>query len=134
MLKCLLYRHFVAPEIWHLSCDKPVLKIRIECFHSTFCSRESNIQSEDHVMQMDKFIFVSLCIFKNLDKNICMFACAKVWGKIKVGSPIALLGHESSIVDEQTEVLFTLPASQARYSNIYKEKKMKLSRVIICSL
>lgn len=48
MLKCLLYRHFVAPEIWHLSCDKLVLQTRIEPFDSTFSSGESNTQSKDH--------------------------------------------------------------------------------------
>lgn len=128
MLKCLLYRHFVSPEIWHLSRDKVVLHNRIECFYSTFGSRENNTQSKNHVMQMGKFIYMSLCIFKNLDKNTWMSACAKVFywglwlkhhthifqtsqGRLKQGhNYIALLGHESGILDEQTELLFTLPA------------------------
>lgn len=105
MLKCLLYRHFVPPEIWCLSRDKLVLHSRIEHFYSTFSSRENNTQSKDHVMQMGKFIYTTLCIFKNLDKNTWMPACAKVffwslwlkhhthffldiWGKIKVGSQL----------------------------------------------
>lgn len=63
VLKHLLHRHFVALEIWHLNSDKIVLQTRIEHLDSTLTSRENNIESSNHVMQMDIFIFTSpLCL------------------------------------------------------------------------
>lgn len=79
MLKFLLYRHFVAPEIWHLSSDKPVLQTRIECIDSPSCSRESNIQSEDHVMQMDKiYLHVTLHLQELRQEHMDICLCKGV--------------------------------------------------------
>ena len=66
VLKCLLHRHFVAPEIWHLNSDKIVLQTGIEHFDSTFSSRENNTRSEDHVIQMDRFSSTLQLCFQEL--------------------------------------------------------------------
>lgn len=162
VLKCLLHRHFVALEIWHLNSDEIVLQTRIEHFDSSLSSRETNTESKDHMMQMDKFSFMPPLCFRELRREhttVCW--CKEVlwalWlkhhthsfldvfcaGRIKVGSQLRCFAETCVWLCGRAgwAPLHNLcePSqqssrpSQARYSNIFKRNNVKWSKVAICS-